>query len=262
MPTRAASVLSTVAILTMFILLWLPTINSVTAGSAARPTAGPVGAGGPTPTVTLISGVPVLSLTLSSTSSISTGSASTSSMSSSTSTASATFRSTTNSISTSQTGTTTSSTATSSTSETSSTSTQTQSTTTVSASCSTANSSNDCFIATVTYYVPNPATCAENPNVAQCKWDGVINWEGTNGASGYTNTLNLGGNQGSYSFAIYYYVGFLNEGYPISWTVRMYTPVSNSTMTFTLADQSGVTLVQQSTAQTGYYMLFGNYYPT
>lgn len=259
MPRKAAPVLSIVAVLMMFLVLGLLSINPVVIGMGASLNGAPVGYGGPTPTVTLISGHPILSFTLGSTSTQSIQSSSVSSSTSATSQPTTTLRSTSQTITTSSgTSTTTSTT----TSATSSTTIQTQSTTTVSAACSTGNASLLCFIVTVTYIVPNPATCAENPNIAQCKWDGTVQWESTNGAAGYINTLSMAGFQGSYSYAIYYYVGFLNEGYPISWTVRMYTSPSNSTMTFTLTSQTGAALVQQSTAQTGYYMLFGNYYPT
>jgi hypothetical protein len=84
MLTRAALV-STVAILIMAVL-WFPSINPAAGGMAAGPTAGPVGYGGPTPTVTLISGLPVLSFTLGSTSTKNTQTSSFSSSSTSTST--------------------------------------------------------------------------------------------------------------------------------------------------------------------------------
>jgi len=78
----------------MFILLCFPSINSVVAGNAVRPTAGPVGYGGPSPTVTLISGLPVLSFTLGSTSTASTSTSSSLSSSTSTTTSQLTSSST------------------------------------------------------------------------------------------------------------------------------------------------------------------------
>src|SRR5881296_816804 len=113
------------------------------------------------------------------------------------------------------------------------------------------------YTVSITYVVTNSTICNPYPLV-QCTWSGTISWP--NGI-GYSNYV-IGPTNGGATYNVNYPQGLVGQpGNPITWSLSMNTPPSQSVLTLTVTDANGNVVLQQSTASSNTTDISGSYQP-